>query len=150
MPLLAATFLILGLACAGFPATLGFVATELLVSDAVETFPLLGFSVVASGAVTGLAILRMYFALFCGKRDSNLHLELKTSERFAFTFAAALLLGLGLVPRPMVRPASTAAAELLRRDTKTRSEAESRNSRTALGQFQPTRAGTFPAQRKPF
>ncbi len=64
MPLLAISFLSMGLACTGFPGTLGFVGQELLVDGAVETFPVLGFAVVVASALTGLAVLRMVlFAL---------------------------------------------------------------------------------------
>ena len=40
MPLLAISFLCMGLACTGFPGTLGFVGQELLVNGAVDAFPL--------------------------------------------------------------------------------------------------------------
>ena len=39
MPLLAISFLSMGLACTGFPGTLGFVGQELLVDGAVDAFP---------------------------------------------------------------------------------------------------------------
>ena len=67
MPVLAISFLALGLACTGFPGTLGFVGQELLVDGAVDAFPLMGFAVVVASALTGLAVLRMYFSLFCGR-----------------------------------------------------------------------------------
>ena len=56
MPVLAACFLILGLALTGFPGTLGFVGGEMLVRGAVESFPGLGLCVVAAGASTGPAV----------------------------------------------------------------------------------------------
>src|SRR5215472_2533512 len=62
MPVLAVTFLITGLACTGFPGTLGFVGQELLVNGAVDTFPVLGFAVVLASGLTGLAVIRMYFS----------------------------------------------------------------------------------------
>ena len=61
MPLLAISFLCMGLACTGFPGTLGFVGQELLVDGAVDAFPVMGFAVVIASALTGLAVLRMYF-----------------------------------------------------------------------------------------
>src|SRR4029079_12690874 len=73
MPLLAITFLAMGLACTGFPGTLGFVGQELLVDGAVEAFPVMGFAVVIASALTGLAVLRMYFSLFCGRPDTRAH-----------------------------------------------------------------------------
>jgi NADH-quinone oxidoreductase subunit M len=110
MPVLAVSFLILGLAITGFPATLGFVGEEMLVRGAVDTFPTLGLSVVASGALTGLAVMRMYFSLFCGRRDTGAHLNLLRSEGFGFGIAALLLLGLGLAPTRLVHLLDRAGA----------------------------------------
>ena len=70
MPVLAVTFLVMGLACTGFPGTLGFVGQELLVDGAVDAFPVMGFAVVLASALTGLAVVRMYFSLFCGRSDA--------------------------------------------------------------------------------
>lgn len=103
MPVLAACFLVLSLALMGFPATLGFLGGEMLVRGAVESFPALGLSVVAAGAFTGLAVMRMYFSLFCGRRDSGAHLSMLPREGFGFGLAALLLLGLGLAPGRFVR-----------------------------------------------
>jgi hypothetical protein len=77
MPLLAITFLAMGLACTGFPGTLGFVGQELLVDGAVDAFPVMGFGVVIASALTGLAVLRMYFSLFCGRSDVVSHPSLR-------------------------------------------------------------------------
>jgi len=115
MPLLAASFLLLGLACTGFPGTFGYVATELLVDGAVTGFPLVGFSVIVAGALTGLAVLRMYFALFCGRHEPSPHLQLVPRERIVFTALAAILLLLGLVPQPLVESRRLAAEQLLQR-----------------------------------
>lgn len=106
MPVLAVTFLAVGLACTGFPGTLGFVGQELLVSGAVDTFPVLGFAVVFASAFTGLAVLRMYFSLFCGRPDvdTDAAVGFGLARREAWTFIAvvAVLIGLGLFPRPIV------------------------------------------------
>lgn len=103
MPVLAACFLILGLAITGFPGTLGFVGGEMLVRGAVDSFPSLGLCVVASGALTGLAVMRMYFSLFCGRRDAGAHLSTLRSEGVGFAVVALILLGLGLAPGGLVR-----------------------------------------------
>jgi NADH-quinone oxidoreductase subunit M len=63
----------MGLACTGFPGTLGFVGQELLVDGAVDVFPVMGFAVVIASALTGLAVLRMYFSLFCGRSEFLAH-----------------------------------------------------------------------------
>jgi NADH-quinone oxidoreductase subunit M len=117
MPLLAITFLAMGLACTGFPATLGFVGQELLVHGAVDVFPVLGFAVVLTSALTGLAVLRMYFALFCGRRDgpieSSPSLELTRREVWTFASLVVALVALGIAPRPLVDSRFAASEEIL-------------------------------------
>ena len=117
MPLLAIAFLAMGLACTGFPGTLGFVGQELLVEGAVDAFPVMGFAVVVASALTGLAVLRMYFSLFCGRAEAPAHaaLALGLTRREAWTFVALVLalVGLGLVPRPLVDSRFTASEEIL-------------------------------------
>jgi NADH-quinone oxidoreductase subunit M len=81
MPVLAISFLAMGLACTGFPGTLGFVGQELLVDGAVDVFPVMGFAVVIASALTGLAVLRMYFSLFCGRPDMPGHPTLRLGLR---------------------------------------------------------------------
>ena len=118
MPVLAVTFLAMGLACTGFPATLGFVGQELLVHGAIEAFPVLGFAVVLASALTGLAILRMYFALFGGRRDpeedAETSLELTRREAWTFSSLVVVLVLLGLVPHPIVDSRFAAGEEILR------------------------------------
>src|SRR5712692_7031806 len=116
-PVLAISFLSMGLACTGFPGTLGFVGQELLVAGAVDAFPVMGFAVVVASALTGLAVLRMYFSLFCGRSDA-----LARSGRFgltpreAWTFVALVvaLVAFGVAPRPLVDSRFAAGDEILR------------------------------------
>ncbi|HKE86380.1 MAG TPA: proton-conducting transporter membrane subunit [Vicinamibacterales bacterium] len=117
MPVLAISFLAMGLACTGFPGTLGFAGQELLVDGTVDAFPILGFAVVVASALTGLAVLRMYFALFCGRRDVSIDsgLDLGPTHREAWTFALVVLVlvGLGIAPRPIVDSRFTASEQIL-------------------------------------
>ena len=118
MPLLAITFLAMGLACTGFPGTLGFVGQELLVDGAVDAFPVMGFAVVVASALTGLAVLRMYFSLFCGRSEALAHagMRLGLRPREAWTFVALVLalIGLGIAPRALVDSRFAASDEILR------------------------------------
>jgi NADH-quinone oxidoreductase subunit M len=118
MPVLAISFLTMGLACTGFPGTLGFVGQELLVDGAVDVFPVMGFAVVVASALTGLAVLRMYFSLFCGRSEMQVHpsLRLGLRPREAWTFVALViaLVGFGLVPRPLVDSRFDASGDILR------------------------------------
>jgi NADH-quinone oxidoreductase subunit M len=102
MPLLAVSFLVLGLACTGFPGTLGFIGGELLVDGTTAARPILGFTIVLAGAFTGLSVLRMYFSLFCGRRDHFAALHIRRREGIAFAGIAAFLIGTGILPGPVV------------------------------------------------
>src|SRR5881296_192310 len=117
-PVLAISFLTMGLACTGFPGTLGFVGQELLVNGAVDAFPVMGFAVVAASALTGLAVLRMYFSLFCGRPDGLAHsgLQFELTRREAWTFVALVLalIGFGIAPRPLVDSRFAASDTILR------------------------------------
>jgi NADH-quinone oxidoreductase subunit M len=111
-PLLAGAFLLLGLSYSGFPGTLGFVGEELLLGGAVTAFPWLGFLVVASSALTGIAVLRMYFALFTGRSPSP-PVALKQNEAIGFVAIAAVLVLTGLAPAPLVASREHAAARVM-------------------------------------
>ena len=118
MPVLATSFLSMGLACTGFPGTLGFVGQELLVGGAIDAFPVMGFAVVLASALTGLAVLRMYFSLFCGRPGALAHSGLRfgLTRREAWTFVALViaLIGFGVVPRPIVDSRFAASDGILR------------------------------------
>jgi NADH-quinone oxidoreductase subunit M len=115
---LAISFLSMGLACTGFPGTLGFVGQELLVDGAIDAFPVMGFAVVIASALTGLAVLRMYFSLFCGLPDALAHSGLRfgLTRREAWTFVALViaLIGFGIIPRPLVDSRFAASDDILR------------------------------------
>jgi NADH-quinone oxidoreductase subunit M len=118
MPVLAISFLAMGLACTGFPGTLGFVGQELLVDGAVAAFPVMGFAVVIASALTGLAVLRMYFSLFCGRATaqahSTVHLGLTAREAWTFVALVIALIGFGIAPRPLVDSRFAASDDILR------------------------------------
>jgi NADH-quinone oxidoreductase subunit M len=114
MPQLAVSFLVLGLACTGFPGTLGFIGQEMLIEGAVKSFPALGFFVVAASALTGLAVLRMYFSLFCGARAPSPQQTLRRREVFTFGAVAALLVIGGLLPGTIVASRLQASHSILK------------------------------------
>ena len=111
-PLLAVTFLLLGLSCTGFPGTLGFVGEELLLAGSLQGFPVMGFLVVIASALTGLAILRMYFSLFCGARGSLMPLEITRREAIGFASVVGFLVLTGLAPARLVESRLDASIEL--------------------------------------
>ncbi len=112
-PTLAVCFLLTGLASVGFPFTLGFISTEILVDSAVEASPMVGIIVVGTAALNGIAVLRVYFLLFTGARHSSaVSLKLGWRERLAVLTLSALILGGGLYPQPGVMSRERAAAEV--------------------------------------
>lgn len=113
-PTLAVCFLLTGLACVGFPATIGFISTELLVDSAVEFRPFIGFAVVVAAALNGIAVVRAYLLLFTGARHSStVSLEIGMRERVAVLILVLLILGGGLYPQPGVTSRHDAVEELL-------------------------------------
>lgn len=123
MPLLAASFLVLGLACTGFPGTLGFVGQEMLIGGAVHEFPALGFLTVVTAALTGLAVMRMYFSLFCGSATTSPALPLRLRESLIFGAVAATLIVLGFLPQGIVRSRLRASETMLEQRASLRASA---------------------------
>jgi NADH-quinone oxidoreductase subunit M len=117
MSVLATSFLAMGLACTGFPGTLGFIGQELLVNGAVDSFPVMGFAVVIASALTGLAVLRMYFSLFCGRPGTqspgDLRLGLTPREAWTFVAIVIVLIGFGLAPRALADSRFAASDDIL-------------------------------------
>jgi NADH-quinone oxidoreductase subunit M len=102
-PALAACFLVTGLASVGFPGTLGFIATDLLVDGAIADNLGVGLTVIATTALCGIAIIRVYLLLFTGARHySTVALDIRVRERIAVLTLIVLILGGGLFPKPGV------------------------------------------------
>jgi len=115
-PTLAVYFLLTGLASVGFPATVGFIATEFLVDSAVEFSLPVCAAVLAATALNGVAIVRAYLLLFTGGRHvSAVSLEISPRERIAMLTLGALILGGGLFPQPGVSSRFRAATQILQR-----------------------------------
>jgi NADH:ubiquinone oxidoreductase subunit 4 (subunit M) len=71
-----------------------------------------------ASALTGLAVLRMYFSLFCGRTDafvgSGRWFGLRPREAWTFVALVIALIGFGLAPRPLVDSRFAASDEILR------------------------------------
>lgn len=114
-PALAVCFLITALASVGFPGTLGFVATDLLVDGAVEANLAVGIGVAVAAALNGIAVLRAYFRLFTGKRHaSSVSLLIGVREWIAVLTLTALIFGGGFFPQLGISSRHEAAQEILR------------------------------------
>jgi NADH-quinone oxidoreductase subunit M len=113
-PLLAVCFLLTGLGSVGFPGTIGYLGTELLVNSAVESFPYVGIAVVIAAALNGIAVLQAYFKLFTGARHvSSVPLQIGNRELVAVLTLAALILVGGLLPQTIVSGRYRAANAIL-------------------------------------
>lgn len=113
-PELAMCFLLTGLSSAGFPGTLGFVGTELLVDGAVEAYPHVGVILVLATAINGIAVVRAYFLLFTGAQHTSavsLHVGLR--ERLAVLTLTTLIIGGGIFPQPGISSRYLAAEQIL-------------------------------------
>lgn len=118
VPMLAALFLLTGLASIGFPGTSGFVGLEMLVEGVVAAQPLEGAGVVIVGALNGLAVMQAYFRIFMGKpHGTTIDLMNRPVERVAVLVLMPLILGGGLYPQPVVSALYPAAASLARSTT---------------------------------
>ena len=114
-PSLAIRFMLTGLASVGFPGTLGFISTEVLVDSCVEANPFVGIAVVTAAALNGIAVVRAYFMLFTGARHvSTVSLGIGQRERIAVLTVSALILGGGLFPQPGVATRFRAAEEIVK------------------------------------
>jgi NADH-quinone oxidoreductase subunit M len=122
-PALAVCFMLTGLASVGFPGTMGFVASEMLVEGVVEASPVVGVITILAAALNGIAILRAYLLLFTGRRHTSaVSLAITGRERFAvLTLAALLLLG-GLLPQVNVESRFKAAEAILQTRTATHAD----------------------------
>jgi NADH-quinone oxidoreductase subunit M len=115
MPTLAALFLLTGLASIGFPGTVGFIGTELLVEGAVSVYPSIGMAVVVAAALNGIAVLHAYFRVFTGRHHAaTFSLRARPSEKIAVLVLTALIVGGGLYPQWGVASRYHAAIELIR------------------------------------
>jgi NADH-quinone oxidoreductase subunit M len=114
IPTIAALFMLTGLASIGFPGTVGFIGTELLIEGAVTVYPLVGMAVVIAAALNGIAILHAYFRIFTGARHTaSISLRARLPERVAVLILAALILGGGIYPQPGVASRYHAAEALM-------------------------------------
>lgn len=130
-PTLAALFLLTGLASIGFPGTVGFIGTELLVEGAVAVYPWVGMAVVVAAALNGIAVLQAYFRVFTGtQHTASVSLRARPSERLAVMVLTLLILGGGLFPQPGVSSRYHAASTLIR----LRQNAQTMASKVALHQ----------------
>jgi NADH-quinone oxidoreductase subunit M len=150
VPMLAAFFLLTGLASIGFPGTIGFVGAELLLEGAVQVSPLVGTAVVIAAALNGLAVLHAYFRVFTGTRHpGTIDLRSRLPERIAVLVLTVLILGGGLFPQPGVASRHHAAVELLATRKQTAQDETAARSAAPPGGSTPFAEWFAPHRRRP-
>lgn len=113
-PFLAGMFLLTSLSSIGFPGTVGFIGTELLIEGAIDVYPLVGLAVVVAAALNGIAVLRAYFRVFAGSRHAVTGaMGCRRSERVTIIALCTLVLVGGIWPQPGVQSRYHAAEALI-------------------------------------
>lgn len=114
MPLLASLFLFLGLASLGLPGTSGFPAELLILVSALRTHTGAGLAALFAMVVGAAYFLNLYRRAFLGPVErapvAGAH-DLRPRELALLLVFAALILGIGLYPEPVLeltRPAAEA------------------------------------------
>ncbi|MBI1348140.1 oxidoreductase [bacterium] len=119
MPVLASFFLLTGLGSVGFPGTIGFIATEMLIDGAVQVYPYSGMAMVIAAALNSIAVMRVFFRIFTGTRHfATVSIRIRPQERWAVLTLSALIIGGGLYPQPGITSRHHAAVALLKQREK--------------------------------
>lgn len=115
-PALAVGFLLTGLASVGFPGTLSFVASEILIDGLMTSDPVVGIGLVLAAAINGIAIVRVYLLVFTGKslQPSLNHFEITQRERWVILSVSAMILASGLYPKPLILDRHLASEQALK------------------------------------
>jgi len=109
-PRMAVAFLLLGFASVGLPATLGFVAEDLILQGSMGDLPQLALALIVATALNGVTVMRSFFQLFHGAREGQGEVDLTPRESVALTVGLAVLLVTGAVPGYLVRAVAEAPA----------------------------------------
>lgn len=113
-PFLGGMFLLTGLASIGFPGTVGFIGTELLIESVIDVYPLIGFTVVIAAAINGISVVRAYFQVFTGTvHRGTTSMGCRPQERATILLIVMLNVVGGFAPQLGVNSCYDAAIELL-------------------------------------
>ena len=97
-PILATSFLLIGLSLVGLPGTLGFVAEDLLVQGTLAENSLLGWGLIVVTAINAFTVMRCVLTLFVGPKSPGGRSDLWPREKLAMALVLISLALLGLVP----------------------------------------------------
>jgi NADH-quinone oxidoreductase subunit M len=113
-PALALCFLFTGLSSINFPGTIGFMPLELLISGTMQKSFGMGAALALASMLNCIAILRVYFQIFTGRRRIPfVTLPVTQKERVAIVLLALIVFGGGVFPQPGIHSRHLAAEALL-------------------------------------
>ncbi|MDA1188879.1 MAG: NADH-quinone oxidoreductase subunit M [Chloroflexi bacterium] len=119
MVVVAAFFVVAGLASLGLPGTSGFVAELLIFLGLFQTYPIVGVLAVIGAAITAVYILRLLAKVFFGPLDERWKDQTDASpiEKFSAGILVVFILLVGLFPFPFMRVIDSGVTTLLARIT---------------------------------
>jgi NADH-quinone oxidoreductase subunit M len=154
VPRYAACFLVVMLGSIGLPGLSGFVGEFLILIGAFEASPILA-AVAVSGVVLGAAyMLRMYQRVMFGEMDASKNgtlEDMRAGEIAVLAPLLALIVILGVYPRPFLSMIETSVAATLQLATGGRSTAPSSDTFAAacVSDTEPPAAGACAAATDP-
>lgn len=99
-PRLAITFMVLGLASAGLPLSLGFVASDLVLRVTFTQHPLHACAIILAMALNAICLMRMFLFFFQGAPGSPQPSDLRTRELVVTALTVMASFGLALFALP--------------------------------------------------
>lgn len=101
-PKMASYSLLMGLASAGFPLTLGFSAIEEIFLRSFATAPWLTTIVALAVSINSINVMRLFFMLFTGRRKNLYEPDLTSQENWAAALNTLVLFAGALVPYSLI------------------------------------------------
>ena len=103
MPVTHITFLIACLAIAGIPPFSGFFSKDEILTACFQFSPVMGWIMTVIAAMTAFYMFRLYYGIFWGKENKELHAEHTPHESpltmtFPLMFLAVVTIGAGFIP----------------------------------------------------
>jgi len=115
-PLLGIAFLLCGLGCVGFPGTSAFISFEILADEVIPYSPYFGMVCVFSEALLSIALLMVYFKLFCGVKITKSEIfKVRLREAIALWTLIFLVFGARFLPHADITSSHHALELLLKK-----------------------------------
>ena len=117
MGLVASFFAVAGLTSLGLPGLSGFIAELMVFVGVFRDYPVLGGLGIIGAGITAIYILRLLAKVFFGPLDPRWEglTDATKLEGFSMSILVALLLAIGLYPRPWMDIINSGVAPILQR-----------------------------------